>query len=471
MNGKGWHKDNYRHSLAARGILSTRYYAQKIRYRYRPPREPPVDVSKSAAQPEVLKELLGGGVTPRTARSHLKAAAGLQQETAGLVAGGRDVAQAIYLIQTGNYSEQLNPSDPESPSPIQLLEDRRKYGLNDDDIEALQSAINVRALSLVNTGQPVPPSLEKHLSSDMKQRLKYAELGVKRLEETPFRKALREQLEGATIGTAAGIAEAPGEGIAMGAEEFRKLGERGKEFKGTVGQIDAAKDSPLLRTNTAITNPEDNGILNPLSFVEGGVPNLGSSWSFLGPTPNVALASTPTKILAATKKVQDQIDSLYEARKDYAKVDYGIYEAGNKAFKQGNREKLINSISEIEAEENKLKDRWTLVGQTHRDLLSMQNFMSSFAKDTDNPALELRKEGAERLADQTEKLARVRAELLKSMNATYVRRVLLQGRLKRLDSNVLPESGAPVRVQRLLPPEKSFIMDVKNPVLRERDNV
>ena len=463
MNGKGWHKDNYRHSLAARGILSTRYYAQKTMYRYRQPREPPVDVSKSAAQPDVLKELLGGPVTPRTARSHLKSAAGLQQETAGLVAGGRDIAQAISLIQTGNYLEQLNPSDPNSPSPIQLLEDRRKYKLNDDDIEALQSAINVRALSLVNTGQPVPAALERNLSADMKQRLKYAEMGVKRMEETPFRKALREQLQAATVGTAATIAEAPGEGIAMGAEEWHKLGEQ-QQFTGTVGQINAAKNSPVLRNNTSITNPEDDGILNPLSFVEGGVPNLSASWGFLGPTQNIALANTPAKVLLATKRVQEQIDSLYDDRDKLAKVDYSIYEKGDKAFKEGDREKLVGSIAELEAEENKLKDRWTLIGQTHRELLSLQNYMSSFAKDTTNPALDLNKEGAARLSDQTEKLARVRADILKSMNGTYTRRFLLQNRLKRLEANVLPESGAPTKIKRLASPEKSFVMSVDNPL-------
>lgn len=169
----------------------------------------------------------------------------------------------------------------------------------------------------------------------------------------------------------------------------------------------------------------------------------------------------------ASKAVSDQVDSLYDSKDKLAETDLSKYEDGVKAFKKGDREALIKSIAELESEENKLKDRWTIIGETHRNILSSNNQQSVFHKSGSNFALE-NKSGADKIADQTEKLARVRADVLKSMNQTYTRRALLQGNLTRLNANMSPDKGAPRDVKRLEDVRASSmkIGDIPNPVLR-----
>jgi ACT domain-containing protein len=487
---KGWHKDNYRHSLAARGF--TRYYGQKYMAKQETVsvfkdvdslvKEPTAPQKTEIIKKKgIMQDIANLTLTPTTTLARERGAAVLAAYEEAIQRAERPIGQIIASIDRGSYISAAQILDPKSDGGKRYITDvdgsitgtkGQEIYVTKADQEAVKAALSERALTLVNAGMPVPEAIKKNLDPEFITHLKTIKEAKRREDETPFRKVLREKMQAATIGTVAGAAEAPGEGLAFGKAGWDSLGNE-QQFAGVGTQFGrlSSSDSPLKK-NSVLAGHEEDGMASPLRWMDNeNVPRLDQSWAFLGNVENPVMSGTKRSELAS-KAVSDQVDSLYDSKDKLAETDLSKYEDGVKAFKKGDREALIKSIAELESEENKLKDRWTIIGETHRNILSSNNQQSVFHKSGSNFALE-NKSGADKIADQTEKLARVRADVLKSMNQTYTRRALLQGNLTRLNANMSPDKGAPREVKRLEDVRASSmkIGDIPNPVLRASNYV
>jgi ACT domain-containing protein len=479
----GWFRDSYKHSLAARGIRS--YNSRK--YRADALGKADFEFFKNETMPskEQVEQKTKGkesifdfNVTPAVIEKRRKDAERLATEAAAEQRSLRPASRAIEAVKGGSYTAALQimrPQFDKSTGKAYIADEDgsltgnvgEKVYVTTADQEAAKAALSERALVLVNARMPVPNEIQDNLDKDFISHLKTIKEAKRREDETPFRKVLREKMQAATIGTVAGAAEAPGEGLAFGKAGWDSLGNE-QQFAGVGTQFGrlSSSDSPLKK-NSILAGHEEDGMASPLRWMDNeNVPRLDQSWAFLGNVENPVMSGTKRSELAS-KAVSDQVDSLYDSKDKLAETDLSKYEDGVKAFKKGDREALIKSIAELESEENKLKDRWTIIGETHRNILSSNNQQSVFHKSGSNFALE-NKSGADKIADQTEKLARVRADVLKSMNQTYTRRALLQGNLTRLNANMSPDKGAPRDVKRLEDVRASSmkIGDIPNPVLR-----
>jgi len=480
--GSGWFRDSYKHSLAARGIRS--YNSRKYRAAVLGNSDFEFFRNEAAPTKEQVDQKTKGtetifdyNVTPGVIETRRKTAERLAADAAAEQRSLRPASRAIDAVKAGSYAAALqimNPQFDKSTGKAYIADEDgsltgnvgEKVYVTTADQEAAKAALSERALVLVNARMPVPNEIQDNLDKDFISHLKTIKEAKRREDETPFRKVLREKMQAATVGAVAGAAEAPVEGVEFGKAGWDSLGQE-QQFPGVATQFGrlSSQDSPLKK-NSVFASHEDDGMASPLRWMDNeNVPRLDQSWGFLGNVENPVMSGTKRSELAS-KTVSDQVDSLYESRDALAETDLSKYDDGVKAFKKGDREALIKSIAELESEENKLKDRWTIIGETHRNILSSNNQQSVFHKSGSNFALDGRS-GAEKIAEQTEKLARVRADVLKAMNKTYTRRALLQGNLTRLNANMTPDKGAPRQVKRL-DDERSGSMkigDISNPAL------
>jgi propanediol dehydratase small subunit len=102
-----------------------------------------------------------------------------------------------------------------------------------------------------------------------------------------------------------------------------------------------------------------------------------------------------------------------------------------KAAKKGDREAVVKSITELQGEEAKLRDRWAIVDKVHRDVVG--NADVTFSK---RGMLGMFGSGASEYADETKKVTETKAALKNSHNEVYARRSVLQNKLQQLNQAV-----------------------------------
>jgi hypothetical protein len=146
------------------------------------------------------------------------------------------------------------------------------------------------------------------------------------------------------------------------------------------------------------------------------------------------------------------VNGWFSAKDDLAKVDVSSFEKGRSAFKSGDREKLISSINSLEAQEQKLRDRWAQVEQTRSVMLNPNTRAASLRKEDDSffsgtNMLFKSSSGGSKIAEETEKLNEVKRAIKDSANQVYARRVKLQYDLRRMDASVPVETGAPQKTR------------------------
>jgi hypothetical protein len=467
---RGWKYDSYRHSLAARGI-NTRYYVKKSREF----RGDIVDDSGDSAaqgkeelykrkpsryrgnQPRSPFEVFRQQTTPQTGATRTKGISQFKKVTEEYVRGERSVNKALESLREGNPADVIDllqkgtKDSAERPKKGQPV---AQIPLSFGEKAALKTALAAQALKYAQSGNSIPTSIIEQLDKDDADRILNIQQGVatsleaqaKEATESPLSRELKKDLPI----LAGQIADAPAEGLS------------GVGFLGGGGI-----KSPLEGTTNVLAGPP-SGAASPFGQFPGGkVPNLSSAFDFAGAGTgtNPILAKTPPELRRKAEIVQDQVDSLYKNRDELSKVDLSAYEKGNEAFEKGNREKLIDAISSLQTEESKLRDRWNLVGQTHRNVESIENHTSAFQKASDsNPLWGIGKQGGKQLADQTDKLNKVREGIVKANNQVFGRKRMLQFRLQRLDSTVPPETSVPQTVKRFEQP-KGIFKNIDNPVL------
>lgn len=422
---RGWYKESYRHHLAAKGVTTSKYLASN-KFKFAPLKEPEKIEDKQKKQEPIDKlvqetNLSGSKVSPQTALKRFVATEQLQSRVSEAVKKERPINKLLDQVRVGNYSE--------------ALEQLNSNELNSNEREAIRSALAVYAISNAKNGLEVSEEVLNNISSSSKKRVKILQEESNRELESPFKTEARELAKDAVVAAVDApllaveqIGSATKEGVKTISPEGKLTGEP-DNFPGILETIDGAEQSPVFTNNIALGKQK----IEPL-FGDGDT-NVA-----MGGSNPVMKSDEPTY----SDKIQEKIDSLYNNRKEFAKVKESSFKKGNDEFKKGNREGIIRAIEELQGEESKLKDRWNLVNQVHVQMQSNENQESSFKSDGGM----FGNTGAKRLADQTKKLNDARKELVESNNRVASRRQMLQLRLKRLDSQVPPESWVPQTTKR-----------------------
>lgn len=475
----GWYRESFRHSLAARGIQTKKYMAPKFLrgmkdkftsivkqdVLHKELGEPVLDSEKS--QEERVQDVVDIAGGPRTttgaaAERRIKSGVSVEKVAADVVIGTRDIEVAFDNLDKGRPAKALS-----------LLAEARQRRLSSDNVSQLKTALGSYAMSLAQSGAPVPKDIKNKLDSNFKVRIDALEAMFARESESPLKTQLRQLGRDATAATVDALPSLLGQVGREGA--LSQLSSKDQEFEGLSKEIDDLDKTPFFDP----VNPHGEGgrsganafIDDKGKFGDFDIPHSSDMFNFqplasggssgnvnivmkdepgklVEGVDNLAVGKGGAKMKTAAESVSEQVESLHSERAKLSEVDLSAFDVGNKAFKSGDREGLISAITELQSQEGKLKDRWDLVGQTHAQLKGVQNHDSSFMKKSGGLFGFGGGSGANRLVKQTEQLSDVRGEIMKSSNEAFGRRKMLEFRLQRLDSQVPPETWVPGEITR-----------------------
>jgi len=476
----GWRRESFRHSLAARGIKTNKYMASKAESRAAKTallnfggrdNTPSREVVESELSGESVlgkmkdrvKDVISRAGGPRTKTGQAGAARLVGGELLGRVAtdvvvSQRDIEVALDNLDKGRPAKAL-----------MMLAREKEDKLSPSNAEQLRTSLGSYAISRAQAGQPIPEGVMKQLDRNFKTSVaatekEFAQAGVEPPVESQLRKQLGETGRTLTAETIDALPSLLGE---IGREGLTAE----KTFTGVSGNIDNLEKTPMFDpvneqggANAFIDDkgkfgdfevPRSSDAFNFEPLASGGQTNVAlkdDPGNLVGGVSNVAMGESfdgGVNVKTPAENISERVDSLSKSKAKLAEVDLSAFEVGNTAFEKGDREELIRSISELQSQEGKLKDRWDLVSQTHMQVKSTNNHDTSFQKSKGGVFSAFGgSSGADRLVDQTEKLSDVRGEIMKSNNEAFGRRRMLEFRLQRLDAQVPPETWAPNKITR-----------------------
>lgn len=450
MKRSGWYGQSWRHSLAARGVKTQRYFqrkkaktirAEELTSQFQRVEDTAID------QPRLQESVITRGQRIGTGRDLIKERRKAIEETAKEL---RRSNQILRDVENNRFDEAvLALNDPSRLQEADPVERKRA-------VSAIRTALNAKAIQLANAGIPPPDPIMDNIDASVAVRVDQVLRARQDTDAQDTESALntfaREVAPGALVES---LIETPATGVRfLGSGQGEDLNQAlisniDNEVPRAPGQIDTdLKDNPFVDTNAFIGNEEQStAALKPLP---DGVPRLQDNFDFVqgGPGSNPALASPGAQKRTAADVVDNRVDELYSARNNLANVDLSAFDKGTKAFQTGDREELIKQITILQREEQTLKDRFALVNSTGADVVSQQNRTAAFSKKSGNFIMDLAGNGGDRIAEQTKKINAVREKILQANNKVYARRRQLESRLQRLDATVPPETDVPQQVKR-----------------------
>jgi len=171
------------------------------------------------------------------------------------------------------------------------------------------------------------------------------------------------------------------------------------------------------------------------------------------------------------KLVNDFNDSIPDLTRN--DVD-NIYQKGVDSFKSGDREALVDAISDVEFENLKLRDRRKLAESVRTRVMQDQNTIEILDKsDRGSGIADLSSlfGGAVsgKLAAQTKKIHKVSGEIMKEITKSKIRAENLRHKLDRIDRDTDYGKFEPKYPKRIIPYKTKttgvFNMDIGNPLL------
>lgn len=152
-------------------------------------------------------------------------------------------------------------------------------------------------------------------------------------------------------------------------------------------------------------------------------------------------------------RAEQEVDSIYNRRHELSSIDTSAFEKGNKAFESGKRQDLIDAITQIDSENGKIKDRWNIVQDVRKLVLTPQNRDQLIHMER-NESLGfgiLGGTGAGKLSDETKKIAEVERNLKNSSNKLSAMSGVLRNKLRRMNAAIPAENTAPAKVDIVSP--------------------
>jgi len=147
-------------------------------------------------------------------------------------------------------------------------------------------------------------------------------------------------------------------------------------------------------------------------------------------------------------RAEQEVDSVYNRKMELASINTAAFEKGNKAFLSGKRNDLIDAITELESENGKIKDRWNVVQDVRKLVLTPQNRdqLVHMERNDGFGFSVLGGSGAGKISDETKKISEVERSLKNSSNKLSAMTGVLRNKLKRLNAAIPVENSAPAVV-------------------------
>jgi hypothetical protein len=146
--------------------------------------------------------------------------------------------------------------------------------------------------------------------------------------------------------------------------------------------------------------------------------------------------------------LEKEINDLYQGRgalKDNSSKS--SYDKGVSAFSKGNREKLVESVNELQAEKRKLIDRNVWLDQSRARLMKEETKQSFIDMEGSGSGLfnfGFGGSGTRKLAELSKKLTAAKSDVWKEVNKNEIRMHNLTDKLARLDARMNPGRYEPV---------------------------
>jgi len=180
---------------------------------------------------------------------------------------------------------------------------------------------------------------------------------------------------------------------------------------------------------------------------EGVFNPMGISWMGEGGEESLK-KERRNKTYAEAISLQRDLDALYQNKDKLAKADLNSYSKGEQAFKRGDREMLLDAITELDAQHMKLQDRMWSVEAVRSNFLRKDVMDQTIAMSNDNGGgsnFLFSSGGGDAIVKQSKKINEIKEAVKKSSNEVAGRLAMLRNKLKRMDATVPYQSPVPER--------------------------
>jgi hypothetical protein len=423
---RGWYNDSYRHSLAAKGIRTS--FSKKYSFQTKAEMEQLAQVDR-VAQAAMADWNLGAEVNRarleemeadvKERRSPFSLGSRAQEERTEEIMGRAKVLgpfqQKLGRIESGVFDKA---------EIRELAKDK-----NPERQASLKRSAYVGLMSRAESGQSLDYGVMALLNNAQRKQIEQASRYAKTGQTAGRIKRAEEAIVGAgeTVGLI-GL-ETAGAGLKRGVQEMMKRGETPEEKLSRLQKERSAREG--LKE---LEEEEEYGALSfgRISGLDQLIAERQAKKAAAGPSKDELEA----ELYPISNQVRAQVKSFWNHKENLAIVDMSAFKQGEKAFVNGDREGLADSIMDLEKEDMKLKDRWHLLQKTRGLVLSDDNRNETIARSSDNKNIIFDSfgGGAKELIDQTQKMAVMEKKIVEKSNLLNARIGHLKAKMRRLEA-------------------------------------
>jgi hypothetical protein len=439
----GWFGERLRHSLAAKGLTKRYSFADNNNV------SPPDD--KQPTEDKRLPEEEEPAKKRRGRESRIPTG-----QRAEAIESSKRVLERISMsryekmlerIESGNIGEAgvainnfVDPKDPTSAARRAQIMDAVYRGV-------LANVQRGQGLPSDISGRPLTEYLNKAQIDVLKKEDLFAKTGSRISTGERLGAVGREAAFELGAGTAKGVETLASTGLKNLREEWSKPPQESVLDK-------LARE----RAESRKLEASSKGVFNPLRIA--GLETEANEGK---------LKESPThkkeRIYPRAIDADMEVESIYSSKNSLASVDLSGYDDGERAFKSGDREGLIKAITNLESEQMKLKDRWSIVQGVRNIVLSPENRNQTIHMEKSDDLLPnylLGSGGANKLADQTRKVSEVENKIKDRSNLLATRVGLLRAKLQRMNAVVPPDATVPRYVKVVSPSGEMRLLDISS---------
>jgi hypothetical protein len=465
---KGWYNDSYRHSLAAKGI-KTRFALNG--QQLMPPSMPPVTEQRKMTKLAV--DYADGSITAQELANRKDLSSqevSLILDEANRIGAERQYAEVLKQKARKVWEAPVGPRREERgaaaiPTARKIEEEEK----TEEELAAEQRLPFSRWLTRVRSGDFTGPEPPLNESEKLAQRAAVIDGVQAKIDRGDLLKASDWQDLEKTYGLshpeinrlkAYQHQELPSllrkAGRVTGAEAL-------KIEEATTGFLKKGWGSLKEKVQPSISEISGGNVDEELKKIEAkkkeieGAAGVFNPWKILDESGGSAKLKEEKKkqIYADAISAQRDLDALFENKEALAKADLSGYNKGEKAFRKGDREMLLDAITELDAQHMKLQDRMWHVEAVRGNILNKQTMDHTIAMASDDgkimPNFLFGSGGGNAIVKQTKKVNQIKESIKKSSNEVAGRLAMLRNKLKRMDATVPPQAPvpeAPVKVFR-----------------------
>lgn len=456
---KGWYNDSYRHSLAAKGI-KTRFASNG--QQLIPPSMPPAIESKNLtklamdyADVKININELQKLVSPEEVSLVVDKAAKITADRQ-LIEATKARARRMWETPVGPRREERGAAA--IPTARKIEEEEK----TEEELAAEQRLPFSRWLTRVRSGDFTGPEPPLNESEKLAQRAAVIDGVQAKVDRGDLLKASDWQDLEKTYGLshseinrlkAYQHQELPSllrkTGRVAGAEAL-------KIEEATTGFLKKGWGSLKEKVQPSISEISGGNIDEELKKIEAkkkeieGAAGVFNPWKILDESGgNAKLKEEKRKqIYADAISAQRDLDALFENKEALAKADLSGYNKGEKAFRKGDREMLLDAITELDAQHMKLQDRMWHVEAVRGNILNKQTMDHTIAMASDDgnkimPNFLFGSGGGNAIVKQTRGVNQIKESIKKSSNEVAGRLAMLRNKLKRMDATVPSQAPVP----------------------------